>query len=103
MAWLESMTSSTPRVKTDILSEQFELCLRLVVTSTIVGKKLLSLKPVVRTRRSYKKAGLTKRQKSFQELAMYEVMMSLQKRANLFGTHFSSEVAVKSCCGFCRN
>jgi hypothetical protein len=102
MAWLESKTSSTSQVKTDILSEQFELCLRLVVTSIIVGKTLLSLKPVVRTLRSYKKAGLTKRQKSFQELAMYgyEVMMSLQKRAKLFGTHFSSEVAVKSGCVF---
>jgi hypothetical protein len=37
----------------------------------IVGKKLLSLNPVVRTRKSYKSAGLIKRQKSFQGLAMY--------------------------------
>jgi hypothetical protein len=37
----------------------------------IIGKKLLSLKPVVRTRRSCKRAGLIKRQKSFQGLAMY--------------------------------
>ena len=31
----------------------------------INGKKLLSLKPVVRTRRSYNRAGLIKQQKSF--------------------------------------
>jgi hypothetical protein len=70
----------------------------------IIGKKLLSLKPVVRTRRSYKIAGLIKRQKSFQRLAMYghEVMTSLQKRAKLFGIHFSNEVTVKSCCVFVR-
>jgi hypothetical protein len=37
----------------------------------IIGKKLLSLKPVLRTRRSYKRAGLTKRQKSFKGLVMY--------------------------------
>jgi hypothetical protein len=36
-----------------------------------IGKKLLTLKPVVRTLRSYKKARLIKRQKSFQGLAMY--------------------------------
>jgi hypothetical protein len=55
-----------------------------------MAKKLLSLKPVVRARRSYKSAGLIKRQKSFQGLAVYghEVMMSLQTRAQLFGTHF---------------
>jgi hypothetical protein len=35
------------------------------------GNKLLSLKPVVRTRRSYNRAGLIKQQKSFQGLAMY--------------------------------
>jgi hypothetical protein len=60
-------------------------------TANTTGKKLLSLiKPVVRTRRSYKRTGLTKQQKSFQGLAMYghEVMMSLQKRAKLFGTQF---------------
>jgi hypothetical protein len=63
----------------------------------IIGKTLLSLKPVVRTRRSYKRAGLMKQQKSFQGLAIYghEVLMSLQKRAKLFGTHFSTEVAVR--------
>jgi hypothetical protein len=32
----------------------------------------------------------------------HEVLMSIQKRAKLFGTHFSSEVAVKSCCVFVR-
>jgi hypothetical protein len=37
----------------------------------IIGKKLLSFKPVVRTRRSYNRAGLIKQQKSFQGLAMY--------------------------------
>jgi hypothetical protein len=39
--------------------------------SYIIGKKLLSLKPVVRTRSSYNRAGLIKQQKSFQGLAMY--------------------------------
>jgi hypothetical protein len=37
----------------------------------IIGKKLLSLKRVVRIRRSQKTAGLIKQQKSFQGLAMY--------------------------------
>jgi hypothetical protein len=38
----------------------------------IIGKKLLSLKPVVvRTQRSYNRAGLIKQQTSFQGLAMY--------------------------------
>jgi hypothetical protein len=43
-----------------------------------MAKKLLSLKSVVRTRRSYKGVGLTKRQKAFQGLAMFghEVLMS---------------------------
>jgi hypothetical protein len=36
-----------------------------------MAKKLLSLKPVVRTRSSYKRAGLIKQQKSFQGLSMY--------------------------------
>jgi hypothetical protein len=60
------------------------------------------MKPVVRTQRSYKRAGFKERQKYFQGLAMYghEVLMPLQKRAELFGIHFSSEVAVKSCCVF---
>jgi hypothetical protein len=46
----------------------------------INGKKPLSFKPVVRTRRSYKRAALMKRQKSFQGLAMYdhEVLMPLK-------------------------
>jgi hypothetical protein len=63
---------------------------RTVYFTYIIGKKFLSLKPVVRTRRSYKRAGLIKRQKSFQGIAMYghEVLMSLQKRAKLFATHF---------------
>jgi hypothetical protein len=51
----------------------------------LLTKKLLSLKPVVRTRRSYKTAGLRQRQKSLQGLALYghEVLMSLQTRAKL--------------------
>jgi hypothetical protein len=63
---------------------------RLRKTAKINGKKLLSLKPVVSTRRSYKRVGLTKRQKFFQGLAMYdhEVWMSLQTRAKIFWTHF---------------
>jgi hypothetical protein len=75
-----------------------------LLLTLIIGKKLLSLKPVVRTRRSCKRAGLIKRQKSLQGLAMYghEVLMSFQKRAKLFATHFSNEVAVKSCCVFVR-
>jgi hypothetical protein len=36
-----------------------------------IGKQLLSLKPVVYTRRSYERVGLIKRQKSLQGLAMY--------------------------------
>jgi hypothetical protein len=38
---------------------------------SIIGKKLLSLKPVVRTRKSYNRAGLIKQQNSFQGLTMY--------------------------------
>jgi hypothetical protein len=55
----------------------------------LLEKKLISLKPVVRTRRSYKKAGLIKQQKSFKGLAMYghEALMSLQTRA-IVRTHF---------------
>jgi hypothetical protein len=57
------------------------------VNTAIIGNTLLSLKPVVRTRRSYKRAGLIKQQKSFQGLAMYghEVLMSLQTRAKFLG------------------
>jgi hypothetical protein len=66
----------------------------------INGKKLLSLKPVVRTRRSYNRAGLIKLQKSFQGLAMYghEVFDVLTKASKVIREHFSTEVAVKSCC-----
>jgi hypothetical protein len=51
----------------------------LAINKCIIGKKLLSLQPIVRTQRSYKRAGLIKRQKSSQGLAMYghEVLMSL--------------------------
>jgi hypothetical protein len=51
----------------------------------INGKKLLSLKPVVRTRRSFNRAGLKKQQKSFQGLAMYghEVFDVLTKASNV--------------------
>jgi hypothetical protein len=44
-----------------------------------MAKRLLSLKPAVRTGRSYKRVGLRKQQKSFQGLAMYghEVLMPL--------------------------
>jgi hypothetical protein len=51
----------------------------------IIGKKLLSLKPVMRTRRSYNRAGLIKQQKSFQGLAMYghEVFDVLTKASNV--------------------
>jgi hypothetical protein len=63
---------------------------RLRTTANINGKKLLTLKPVVRTQRRYKRAVLVKWQKSFQGLAVYrhEVLMSLQARAKLFGTPF---------------
>jgi hypothetical protein len=52
----------------------------------INGRKLLSLKPVVRTLRSYKRAGLIKRRKSFQGLAMYghEVFDVLTKASKVF-------------------
>jgi hypothetical protein len=38
---------------------------------SINGKKLLSIKAVVRTRRSYNRAGLIKQPNPFQGLAMY--------------------------------
>jgi hypothetical protein len=71
----------------------------------IIGKKLLSLKPVVRTRRSYKTAGFIKPQKSFQGLAMYghEVFDVLTKASKLIRGTLSSEVAVKSCCVLLEN
>jgi hypothetical protein len=52
--------------------------------------KLLSLKPVVRSQRSYKRVGLVKRQISFQGLAMYghKVLMSLQTQAKFSETQF---------------
>jgi hypothetical protein len=63
---------------------------RLRKTANTIGKTLLNLMPVIRTRISYWRAGLRKRHQSFQGLAMYghEVLMSLQTRAKLFGTHF---------------
>jgi hypothetical protein len=50
---------------------KFDLRCSDTVLIVIIGKKFLSLKPVVRTRRSYKRAGLIKQQKSFQGLAIY--------------------------------
>jgi hypothetical protein len=69
-----------------------------------MAKKFLSLKPVVRTRRSYNRAGIMKRQKSFQGLAMYghEVFDVLTKASKLIWDTHSSEVAVKSCYVFVR-
>jgi hypothetical protein len=68
-------------------------------TANIIGKKLLSLNPVVRTRRSYKAAGLRKQQKSFQGLAMYshEVFDGLTKASKviqdtLFPFHVSDNM-----------
>jgi hypothetical protein len=63
---------------------------RLRKTAITNGKKLLISKPVLRTRRSYRRVGLKMRQKSFQGLAMYGhvVLMSSHTRAKLFGTHF---------------
>ena len=65
-------------------------------TANINGKKLLSLQPVVRTRRCYMRVRLIKRQKSFQGIAMYghEVLMSLQTRAKFFGTHSTMWIIV---------
>jgi hypothetical protein len=59
-------------------------------TANINGKKLFSLKPVVRTQRSYKRVGIIKRQKLFKGHTMYghEVLVSLETQAKLFGTHF---------------
>jgi hypothetical protein len=56
-----------------------------LLINDIIGKKLLSLKPVVRTRRSYNRAGLIKKQKSFQGLAIYghEVFDVLTKVSNV--------------------
>jgi hypothetical protein len=58
---------------------------RLRKTASINGNKLLSLKTVVRTRWSYNRAGLTKRQKSLQGLAMYghEVFNVLTRASKL--------------------
>ena len=68
----------------------FCLVHRVGKTTNITGKKLLSLQPIVRTRRSYNRIWLIKRQKYFQGLATYghEVLMSLQTRANFFGIHW---------------
>jgi hypothetical protein len=56
-----------------------------------MGKKLLSLKPVVRTQRSYKRAGLKEQEKSFQGFAMHghevlDVLINVSKviRGKLF-------------------
>jgi hypothetical protein len=56
--------------------------------------KLLSLKLVVTTPSSYQWVGYTKRQKSFQGLAIYghEVLMSLQRRAKFLGTYSTTSV-----------
>jgi hypothetical protein len=62
----------------------------------LLANKLLSLQPVVRTRRCYTIVGLVERQKSFQGLATYghEVLMSLQTRATFLGTHSTMPVTV---------
>jgi hypothetical protein len=69
-------------------AHHFCLVHRVHETANINGKKLLCLKPVVRTQRSYKRVGLQKWQKSFQGLAMYshEVLISLL----LLSSSFSS-------------
>jgi hypothetical protein len=66
----------------------------IIIIIIINGKKLLSLKPVIRTRRSYKRVGLIKRQESFQRLAVYghEVLMFLQTRANFLKTQSTTSV-----------
>jgi hypothetical protein len=69
----------------------FHLVHRVVKTANISGNTLVSLRPVLRTWRCYKRVGLKKkRHKSFQGLAIYghEVLMSLQTQANFIGTHF---------------
>jgi hypothetical protein len=62
----------------------------------LMAKKLFSLKPVVRARRSYQRVGLEKRQKSLQGLAMYdhEALMSLQTRAKFLETQSTTSVTV---------
>jgi hypothetical protein len=66
------------------------LFIELAKQQILLAKKLLSLQPVVRTRRCYSRNGLIKHQKSFQGLAMYghEVLTSLQTPAKFFGTLF---------------
>jgi hypothetical protein len=74
--------------QTSVLIDSIQHGLR--KTANIIGKKTSQFKAsCLRTRRNYKGAGLIKRQKSFQGLAMYghEVLMYLQTRAKLFGTH----------------
>ena len=60
-------------------------------TADFNGEKLLSLQPVVRTRRYYKRVRLIKQQKYFQGLEMYghEVLMTLQTRAVLWDKLFT--------------
>jgi hypothetical protein len=64
--------------------------------NNIIGKKLISFKLVVRTRRSYKRVWLIKQKKSFQGLAMYghEVFDVLTKASKVFrDTLFSFHVS----------
>jgi hypothetical protein len=67
----------------DASSAQCPLSVKDELLQKINDKKLLSLQPVVRTRRSRKRVGLIKRQKSSQGLAMYghEVFISSQRKA----------------------
>jgi hypothetical protein len=65
----------------------------------IIGKKTSQFKASCKDSKKLQESWTYEMQKSFQGLAIYghEVSMSLQTRAKLFGTHFSNEVAVKSC------
>ena len=62
-----------------------------------MAKNFLSLKPVVRTRRSYNRAGLIKQQKSFQGLAMYghEVFDVLTKASKVIRDTFRLKLLLK--------
>jgi hypothetical protein len=74
----------------------FDLTVDMIIAQTINSKKLLILQSVVRTQRSHKRVGLKKTAKSFQGLAIYghEVLISLQTRAKILGTHSTTLVTV---------
>jgi hypothetical protein len=68
---MATITTTTTATTTTMNTTTTTISHGSLIIEDIIGKKLPSLKPVVKTRRSYNRAGLTKQQKSFQGLAMY--------------------------------